>query len=178
VTEDTNQSDNSLPRKVPSPRQATPATQRDPSEGEDTNKSDNSLPPEVSSPRQAIPATLRDPSEGVQDETRPNEARLRREQQDAPTAVSSTRELQESQPTEEPTREEQQNLRRSTRQTKPAQRLIEAIQAELREIFSLYLHEARKQPDRKRLLEAKQKEAEGQINHGNFSIIPRSQVPQ
>jgi hypothetical protein len=57
VTENTNKSDNSLPPKVPSPRQATPATQRDPSEGEDTNKSDNSLPPEASSPRQVTPAT-------------------------------------------------------------------------------------------------------------------------
>jgi hypothetical protein len=62
----------------------------------------------------------------------PNEARLQREQQDAPTAVSST-ELQEIQPADEPTREEQQNLRRSTRQTKPAQRLIEAMQAELQD---------------------------------------------
>jgi hypothetical protein len=73
----------------------------------------------------------------------PIEVSLQREQQDAPTAASSTRELQGSHPTDETTMDEQHNLRRSPRQSKPVQRLIEAMQAELQdqplpgEIFSV-----------------------------------------
>jgi hypothetical protein len=68
----------------------------------------------------------------VQDEDLPNEASLQREQQDAPTAASSTRELQGSHPTDEITMDEQQSLRRSTRQRKQVQQ-IAAMQAKLQD---------------------------------------------
>ena len=102
---------------------------------EGTSKSEKTLLPKEHSPTQATPANQRFPSEGVQDEALPNEASLQREQQDAPAPAdaSSTRELQGSLPTEETTMDEQQSPRRSTRQRKTVQRLIEAMQAELQD---------------------------------------------
>jgi hypothetical protein len=65
----------------------------------------------------------------------PTEASLQKEQQDAPPAAPSTR-------IDKTTTDEQHDLRESTRQYKPIQRLIEAMHAELQdqpipgEIFS------------------------------------------
>ena len=42
---------------------------------------------------------------------------------------------------------------------------------------TMYRHEAMRQPDRKEFVTAMQKEIDDQMNHGNFSIIPRSEVP-
>jgi hypothetical protein len=126
----------------------------------------------------------------------------------------STGQVQDSTQIDETTREVQQQLRRSTRQNKPIQRLIEAMNAELQdqpipgEIFSfqamfpekqviclldvdpllaftasndpdvMYLHEAMRQPDRRQFLKVMQQEVEGQTKNGNWSIIPRTKVPQ
>lgn len=42
----------------------------------------------------------------------------------------------------------------------------------------IYLHQALTQPDREQFLKAMVDEVEGQVNNGNFSIIPREQVPE
>jgi len=42
----------------------------------------------------------------------------------------------------------------------------------------MYLHEALRAPDRAKFIEAMQKEIEGQVNNGNFSVIPRGEVPE
>ena len=42
----------------------------------------------------------------------------------------------------------------------------------------MYLHEAMRQPDKEQFLEAMKKEVEGQTKNGNWSIIPRREVPQ
>ena len=43
---------------------------------------------------------------------------------------------------------------------------------------TMYLHQAMKEPDKQEFVKAMQKEVQGQIHNGNFSVIPRSQVPE
>ena len=42
---------------------------------------------------------------------------------------------------------------------------------------TMYLHEALRQPDRKEFIKAMEKEARDQMENGNYTIIPRSEVP-
>jgi hypothetical protein len=43
---------------------------------------------------------------------------------------------------------------------------------------TMYMHEAMKQPDRDQFREAMRKEITDQMKNGNFSVVPRSQVPK
>jgi hypothetical protein len=43
---------------------------------------------------------------------------------------------------------------------------------------TMYWHQAMKQPDKAEFVKAAQKEVEGQVKNGNFSIIERAQVPE
>ena len=44
--------------------------------------------------------------------------------------------------------------------------------------YTMYLHQAMKEPDKEKSLEAIKKEVDDQMSNGNFTIIPRSQVPK
>ncbi len=43
---------------------------------------------------------------------------------------------------------------------------------------TMYLHQAMKEPDKDEFIKAMQQEVDAQVKAGNFSIIPRSQVPK
>jgi hypothetical protein len=43
---------------------------------------------------------------------------------------------------------------------------------------NLYLHEAMRQPNREQFLQAMNQEVNGQVENKNFSIFPRSSVPE
>ena len=43
---------------------------------------------------------------------------------------------------------------------------------------TMYLHQSMKEPDKQEFVKAMQKEVQGQIDKGNFSVIPRSKVPE
>ena len=43
---------------------------------------------------------------------------------------------------------------------------------------TMYLHQALKEPDRDQFIDAMYQEMKGQVENGNYSIIPRSQVPE
>ena len=43
---------------------------------------------------------------------------------------------------------------------------------------TMYLHQAMKQPDKREFIKAMVKEVEDQFQNGNFTIIPRSQLPK
>ena len=42
----------------------------------------------------------------------------------------------------------------------------------------MYLHQAMKEPDKEPFLMAMEKEAQDQLNNGNFTIMLKSQVPK
>ena len=43
---------------------------------------------------------------------------------------------------------------------------------------TMYLHEAMKEPDRAEFIKVMEKEVADQMNNGNFSIMPRSELPK
>jgi len=43
---------------------------------------------------------------------------------------------------------------------------------------TMYLHEAMRQPDRKEFVKAMDKELQDQLDHGNFTVVHKSTVPE
>ena len=77
-----------------------------------------------------------------------------------------------------------EDLRRSKHASKPPQRLIEVMKAEITEQTipdsdpdTMYYHQAMRQPDHEQFRTAMQKEMDDQMADGNFELVQQSKIP-